>query len=129
MLSGMLIRPLDCDTASLLTGSAGKIVDRPWMLSRLPSTKGAEGMDRNIVYGGICVVLAGLLGFSWAPGRGAANADGPRLPAGEIAVVDLPKLFAGHKAFTARREQLNRETQDATDALAAIIQAGKKLES
>jgi Skp family chaperone for outer membrane proteins len=85
-------------------------------------------MDRNMVYAGVSVVLAGLLGFSWAQGRAALNADEPKLLAGEIAVVDMAKVFDGHKKLTARREVVRREAQDANDTFAAMGQAGKKLQ-
>jgi Skp family chaperone for outer membrane proteins len=99
------------------------------MISRLPSTKGAAGMDRNMVYAGVSVVLAGLLGFSWAQGRGALNADEPKLLAGEIAVVDMAKVFDGHKILTAKREQVRREAQDAQEKFNALAQAGTKLQN
>src|SRR5438477_5508988 len=98
------------------------------MISRLPSTKGAAGMDRNMAYAGVSVVLAGLLGFSWAQGRGAINADEPKLVAGEIAVVDMAKVFDGHKILTAKREEVRREAKDANDTFNAMGQAGKKLQ-
>lgn len=85
-------------------------------------------MDRNMLYAGVSVVLAGLLGFSWAQGRGAVSADEPRLQAGEIAVVDMAKVFDGHKSLTDKRAVVRREAQDANDTAAAMLQAGKKLQ-
>ncbi len=85
-------------------------------------------MDRNMVYAGVSVVLAGLLGFSWAQGRGAIHADEPKLLTGEIAVVDMAKVFDGHKTLTAKREQIRREAKDANDTFNAMGQAGKKLQ-
>ena len=57
-------------------------------------------MDRNMMYAGVSVILAGLLGFSWAQGRGALNADEPKVIAADIAVVDLAKVFDNHKRLT-----------------------------
>jgi Skp family chaperone for outer membrane proteins len=85
-------------------------------------------MDRNMAYAGVSVVLAGMLGFSWAQGRGAVIAEEPRLLAGEIAVVDMAKVFDGHKKLTDRREKVRREAQDAQETFAAMGQAGKKLQ-
>jgi len=85
-------------------------------------------MDRNMLYAGFAVVLAGLLGFSWAQGRAVVNADEPRLLASEIAVVDMAKVFDGHRSLTDKRAVVRREAQDANDTATAMVQAGKKLQ-
>jgi Skp family chaperone for outer membrane proteins len=85
-------------------------------------------MDRNLTYAGVSVILAGLLGFSWAQGRGALNADEPRVEANEIAVVDLAKVFDTHKRLTEKREDVRREAQSVTDKLKQLAEAGRELQ-
>jgi len=85
-------------------------------------------MDRNMIYAGASVILAGLLGFSWAREGGALNADEskPAAPQ-EIAVVDLAKVFAGYKAFQNDNEELKREVQHVQEETRAMLAAGNKL--
>lgn len=85
-------------------------------------------MDRNMMYAAVSVVLAGLLGFSWAQGRGALNADEPKVSVNDIAVVDLAKVFDNHKRLTDKREEVRRDAQSAQDSLKALVEAGKKLQ-
>jgi Skp family chaperone for outer membrane proteins len=85
-------------------------------------------MDRNMVYAAVSVVLAGLLGFSWAKGGGALNADEPKLAAQDIAVVDLAKVFDAHKGLTAKRDDLKRDAQRAEESLKSLVEAAKKLQ-
>jgi len=85
-------------------------------------------MDRNLTYAGVSVVLAGLLGFSWAQGRGSLSADEPRVTANEIAVVDLAKVFDSHRRLTEKREEVRRDAQAVQDRLKALVEAGKKLQ-
>lgn len=85
-------------------------------------------MDRNMIYAGACVVLSGLLGFSWAQGRSALNADEAKAMTSDIAVVDLGKVLDGHKRLTAKREEVKREFQSAKDSLESLGESGKKLQ-
>src|SRR5262245_30887345 len=67
-------------------GARAATMRRSWFAIHLPhSMKGNLAMDRNTIYAGVSVVLAGLLGFTWAQGRGALSADEPKPVAGEIA--------------------------------------------
>jgi Skp family chaperone for outer membrane proteins len=85
-------------------------------------------MDRNMIYAGASVILAGLLGFSWARGGGTLNADEARAAtAQEIAVVDLSKVFAGHKALLSETEELKREAERIQEDAKALYSAGIKL--
>jgi len=85
-------------------------------------------MDRNMMYAGVSVILAGLLGFSWSQGRGALNADEPKVMAADIAVVDLAKVFDNHKRLSEKREAVRRDAQDAQDKLKVLVEAAKKLQ-
>jgi len=86
-------------------------------------------MDRNMTYAGVSVVLAGLLGFTWARRGETLNADDARAAGAlqEIAVVDLSKIFAGHKAFLAETEDLKRDAERAQEEGKALYSAGIKL--
>jgi Skp family chaperone for outer membrane proteins len=86
-------------------------------------------MDRNTIYAGVSVVLAGLLGFTWAKGGNTLNADEARAAgaAQEIAVVDLSKVFAGHKAFLDESADLQREVERAKEDSKAMLSAGNRL--
>jgi len=85
-------------------------------------------MDRNMIYAGASVILAGLLGFSWARGGGTLNAEESRAAAPqEIAVVDLAKVFAGYKAFQSDNEELKREVQHVQEESRAMLATGNKL--
>ena len=85
-------------------------------------------MDRNTIYAGVSVVLAGLLGFTWAQGHGALNAQDSKPAAGEIAVVDMGKVFNSHKGLIAKMEDLKRETERFGEDAKALIEAAKELE-
>ncbi len=85
-------------------------------------------MDRNMVYTGLLVVLAGLLGFSWAQGRGALIADEPKPMTQDIGVVDMVKVFEKHKAFQTRSEEFRRAGQEYQDALRRMAETGKNLQ-
>jgi len=85
-------------------------------------------MDRNSIYAGVSVVLAGLLGFTWADRHGALNADEARLAAGEIALVDMNKVFGAHKGLLARREDLTRDVERAQEDIKALVNSGRELE-
>jgi Skp family chaperone for outer membrane proteins len=85
-------------------------------------------MDRNMVYAGVSVVLAGLLGFSWAQGRGALVADEPKPMTHDIAVVDMVKIFEKHKGFQERTAEFQRAGKDAQAELQRMAEAGKKLQ-
>lgn len=85
-------------------------------------------MDRNVGYAAVSVVLAGLLGFSWAKGGEALSADEPKPGAQEIAVVDLAKVFDAHKELTAKREDLRRDAQRAEEGLKSLVDTAKKLQ-
>ncbi|HEY2249846.1 MAG TPA: hypothetical protein VGH74_02255, partial [Planctomycetaceae bacterium] len=69
-------------------------------------TKGDWAMDRHMMYAGVSVVLAGLLGFSWAKEGTALNADEPKAIERDIALVDMNKIFAAHKGLQAKNEEL-----------------------
>jgi Skp family chaperone for outer membrane proteins len=85
-------------------------------------------MDRNMAYAGVSVVLAGLLGFSWAQGRGALVADEPRPMTQDIAVVDMVKVFEKHKAFQTRSEEFRRAGQEFAAELQRLREAGIRLQ-
>lgn len=85
-------------------------------------------MDRNMCYAGVSVVLAGLLGFSWAQGRGALNADEPKALATDIAVVDLAKVFDKHQRVTTQREKVRQDAQVAQESLKTQLESAKKLQ-
>lgn len=74
-------------------------------------------------------MLAGLLGFTWAQGRGALNADEPKPVAGDLAVVDLAKVFNEHKALQAKIADINREAQRAEEEVKTMAEAVKELET
>jgi Skp family chaperone for outer membrane proteins len=84
-------------------------------------------MDRNMAYAGVSVVLAGMLGFSWAQGRGGLNADEPKPMTQDIAVVDMGKVFEKHKRFVEKSEDFKRANQNAQEKLVALGQDGQKL--
>ena len=85
-------------------------------------------MDRHMMYAGVSVVLAGLLGFSWARGGGALNADEPKANDRDIAVVDMNKVFASHKALIAKNEELKRDAEAAQEKGKAFLVAGNRLQ-
>jgi Skp family chaperone for outer membrane proteins len=89
--------------------------------------KGAAAMDRNMVYAGISLVLAGMLGFTWAQERGAVSADEPRPISQDVAVVDMVKVFENHKGFQKRSEDLRQTTDKAKEKLKIIAEAGQRL--
>jgi Skp family chaperone for outer membrane proteins len=85
-------------------------------------------MDRHMMYAGVSVVLAGLLGFSWAKGGGALNADDAKPKEHDIAVVDMNKVFTSHKGLLAKGEELQREGKSAQEKLQGFVEAGKQLQ-
>jgi Skp family chaperone for outer membrane proteins len=85
-------------------------------------------MDRNLIYAGASVVLAGMLGFNWGQGRGAINADEPKVTANDIAVVDLAKVFDNHKRLTEKRDEVRRDFESAKAGLNVLVAAVKKLQ-
>ena len=85
-------------------------------------------MDRNTIYAGVSVVLAGLLGFTWAQGRSALSADEPKSVGGEIAVVDIARVFKGHKRFLARGEEFKREMERAGEDAKTMLDAARQLQ-
>jgi Skp family chaperone for outer membrane proteins len=89
--------------------------------------KGAAAMDRNMVYAGVSVVLAGLLGFTWAQERGAVSADEPRPISQDVAVVDMVKVFENHKGFQKRSEELKQMAEKAKEKLKRIAEEGQRL--
>ena len=85
-------------------------------------------MDRNLLYAAVSVVLAGLLGFSWAQGRAALSADEPKVTASEIAVVDLAKVFDSHKRLSEKRDEIRRDAKTADDQFKVLTDAVRKLQ-
>lgn len=85
-------------------------------------------MDRNLLYSAVSVVLAGLLGFHWAQGRGALIADEPKVMADEIAVVDLAKVFDSHKRLSEKRDEVRRDAKTADDRFKLLTEAVRKLQ-
>jgi Skp family chaperone for outer membrane proteins len=85
-------------------------------------------MDRHMAYAGVSVVLAGLLGFSWAKGGTALNADEPKAIERDIALVDMNKIFAAHKGLQAKNEEFRREALAAQEKHKALIESGKQLQ-
>jgi len=85
-------------------------------------------MDRHMMYAGVSVVLAGLLGFSWARGGGALSADEPKSTERDIALVDMNKIFAGHKGLQAKNEEFKREASAAQEKGKSFVDAGKVLQ-
>jgi Skp family chaperone for outer membrane proteins len=83
-------------------------------------------MDRNVAYAGVSVVLAGLLGFSWAQGRAGLAAD-QKLLTQDVAVVDMVKVFENHKAFQKRSEDFKQAGLKAQEKLKVIAEAGNRL--
>jgi Skp family chaperone for outer membrane proteins len=86
-------------------------------------------MDRNMMYAGAAIVMAGLLGFSWGKGGGGVHADDARPAVQEIAVVDLNKVIAAHKRAQALNDDLRREAERNQEELKALIDAGQKLKA
>ena len=84
-------------------------------------------MDRNMAYAGVSVVLAGLLGFSWAQGRAGLAADDQRLLTQDVAVVDMVKVFENHKGFQKRSEDFKQAGLKAQEKLKVIAAAGQTL--
>src|SRR5262245_8153537 len=84
-------------------------------------------MDRNMAYAGVSVVLAGLLGFSWAQGRAGLSADDQKLLTQDVAVVDMVKVFENHKGFQKRSDALKQSTEKAREKLTANGEAGQRL--
>src|SRR6266478_6032374 len=89
--------------------------------------KGAAAMDRNMAYAGVSVVLAGLLGFTWAQERGALSADEPKPISQDVAVVDMAKVFENHKGFQKRSEDFKQAGLKAQEKLRVIAEAGQRL--
>ena len=85
-------------------------------------------MDRPMLHLGVSVVLAGLLGFSWARRAGGLNADEPKAADRDIALVDMEKVFRTHKGLLAKQEELKREVEAATEQLRALVESGRRLE-
>lgn len=84
-------------------------------------------MDRNMIYAGTAIALAGLLGFSWGKGGNGLNADDSKPATQEIAVVDMNRIFTVHKGLLAKNEELKREAERAQENLKALVDAGSKL--
>ncbi len=85
-------------------------------------------MDRNMMYAGVSMVLAGLLGFSWAKGGTALNAEEPKAVERDIALVDMNKVFASHKGMQAKNEDLKREAEDAQEKGKALFESQQKIQ-
>ena len=85
-------------------------------------------MNRNLIYAGMSVVLAGLLGFSWAKGGGALSADDAKPNANEIAVVDMSKVFAGHRGLMAKNEEFKRDAERAQESIRTMAETAKQLQ-
>lgn len=85
-------------------------------------------MDRNMIYAGTAIVLAGLLGFSWGKGGGSLNADDSKPATNDIAVVDLMKVFAAHKGLQAKNEELRRDFERVNEELKSLQEAAQKLQ-
>ena len=85
-------------------------------------------MDRNMAYAGVSVVLAGLLGFSWAQGRAALVADEPKPMTQDIAVVDMVKVFENHKGFQKRNEEFKQAGEKAQERLKSLAEKGRQLQ-
>lgn len=90
--------------------------------------KGDREMDRNMMYAGASVVLAGLLGFSWAKGGSALNADEPKAIERDIALVDMNKIFASHKGLQAKNEEFKREAESAQEKGKALFEALRQIQ-
>ena len=85
-------------------------------------------MDRHLLHLGVSVVLAGLLGFSWARGAGGLNADEPKAADRDIAVVDMNKIFASHKGLMAKNEELRRDGESVREKLQGYLDSGTQLQ-
>ena len=86
-------------------------------------------MDRNMIYAGSAIVMAGLLGFSWGKDGGGLNADDSKPAMHDVAVVDMNKVFASHKVLIAKNEELKHELEKAQESLKAMTDAGQKLKA
>lgn len=84
-------------------------------------------MNRNMKCAGVSVILAGLLGFSWAHGRGVLNADEPKAGAQDIALVDVNKIYSRHQPFIDQAEELKREVQRADEEIKSLLEKAKEL--
>lgn len=84
-------------------------------------------MQRNSPVALLAVVLALLLGYSWAPRGGAARAE-PKFDGSTIALVDMLKLFNAHKGYTGRRDELQKEITEAQQTFNAKAASIRKLE-
>jgi Skp family chaperone for outer membrane proteins len=84
-------------------------------------------MDRNMIYAGTAIVLAGLLGFSWGKGGGGLNADDSKTATNDIAVVDLMRVFAAHKGLQAKNDELRRDAERVNEDLKTLHEAAQKL--
>ncbi|HLJ09650.1 MAG TPA: hypothetical protein VKU82_00600, partial [Planctomycetaceae bacterium] len=85
-------------------------------------------MNKNMIYAGMSVVLAGLLGFSWAKGGAGLSADDGKPNANEIAVVDMSKVFAGHRGLMAKNEEFKRDAERAQESLRTMAETAKQLQ-
>ncbi|HTI51693.1 MAG TPA: OmpH family outer membrane protein [Planctomycetaceae bacterium] len=68
----------------------------------------------------MAVILAILLGYSWAQGPGLRGAEEPRGGEFPVALVDLGKVFNKYKVVVERRDELQAKYQQA-------IESGKSL--
>jgi Skp family chaperone for outer membrane proteins len=85
-------------------------------------------MDRHSLHLGVSVVLAGLLGFSWARGGGGLIADETKAVDRDIAVVDVVKVCRSHKALLAKQDEMKREYEAIQDQFKSLVATGKRLE-
>ena len=84
-------------------------------------------MDRNLIYAGTSVVLAGLLGFSWGRGGNGLRADDSRPEPHEIAVVDIQRVLIQHKGLKAKNEELQQEGKRLQEELKALHDVGQQI--
>ena len=88
-------------------------------------------MDRNMIYAGSAIVMAGLLGFSWGKGGNGLNADDSKPAMHDVAVVDMNKVFAAHKVLLAKNDELKHETSRKAQKKVSkcLADAGEKLKN
>lgn len=84
-------------------------------------------MTRNWKFATALIVLASLLAFSWAHGRGILNADEPKAGMHDIALVDINKIYARHQSFVDQADELKREAQRTQEELKAGLEKVKEL--
>ncbi|MBS0261329.1 MAG: OmpH family outer membrane protein [Planctomycetes bacterium] len=85
-------------------------------------------MDRNMMYAGTAIVMAGLLGFSWGKGGNGVRADDAKPVAGEIALVDIAKVFTAHKGMQGKSDELKREAERVSKDMQELQASGQKLQ-